>query len=340
MKKLYPVVILLVCMWSVYPVEVLAAEVNVYSARKEALIKPLFDIFTKETGIRVNLITSEADALIKRMEVEGDNTPADLLLTVDVARLDRAKQKHVLQPIQSEILNANIPEIYRDSDGYWYGLSLRSRIIIYARDRVDVAQLKSYEDLADPKWKGRLCVRSSSNVYNQSLVASLIVHHGVEETEEWARGLVKNFARPPKGGDRDQISAVAAGQCDIALVNTYYYGGMLHSPLEEERQAAEKVGLFWPNQDDRGAHINVSGAGVTAASSHKEAAIKLLEFLVSDEAQQWYADSNFEYPVKPGIAINETLKSWGEFVSDEVNLDQLGRLNAQAVLLMDRAGWK
>ena len=324
----------------VFPGIAVSAEVNIYSARKEALIKPLLDQFTDQTGIKVNLVTGDADTLIKRMEAEGVHSPADMLLTVDVARLDRANEKHLFQAVDSEVLTTSIPAIYRDKDNYWFGLSLRSRVIVYARDRVNKEELDSYEALADPKWKGKLCVRSSSNVYNQSLVASLIVHRGVEATEEWARGLVKNFARPPKGGDRDQIIAVAAGQCDIALVNTYYLGGMLHSVLEEERAAAEKVALFWPNQQDRGTHINISGAGVTKSAKNRDEAIQLLEFLVSDKAQHWYSDINFEYPVKPGIGISDTLKDWGSFVSDEVNMDRLGKLNAEAVKLMDRAGWK
>jgi iron(III) transport system substrate-binding protein len=340
MKIIYSVSRLFVYFILINPFFVSAAEVNIYSARKEALIKPLFDQFTNQTDIKVNLVTGKADALIKRLEVEGDNSPADLLLTVDVARLDRANQKMLFQSVNSEILNNSIPEIYRHKEGYWFGLSLRSRVIIYAKDRVNTDQLESYEALANPEWKGKLCVRSSDNVYNQSLVASLIVHRGIEETEEWAQGLVKNFARPPRGGDRDQIKAVASGQCDVALVNTYYLGGMQNSVLEEEKAAAAKVGLFWPNQSDRGTHINISGAGVTKSAKNKEEAVKLLEFLVGDEAQKWYADKNYEYPVKPGISINETLKKWGNFVSDEVNIDQLGKLNAEAVRLMDRAGWK
>jgi iron(III) transport system substrate-binding protein len=340
MKIIYLVSRLFLYLILIYPFFVSAAEVNVYSARKEALIKPLLDQFTNQTDIKVNMVTGNADALIKRLEVEGDNSPADLLLTVDVARLDRANQKMLFQSVDSEILINTIPEIYRDKEGDWFGLSLRSRVIIYAKDRVNPDQLESYEALANPEWKGKLCVRSSNNVYNQSLVASLIVHRGAEETEEWAQGLVNNFARPPKGGDRDQIKAVAAGQCDVALVNTYYLGGMQNSVLEEEKSAAAKVGLFWPNQSDRGTHINISGAGVTKSAKNKEEAVKLLEFLVSDEAQQWYANKNYEYPVKPGISINETLRQWGNFVSDEVNIDQLGKLNADAVRLMDRAGWK
>lgn len=317
-----------------------ADEVNIYSERKEELIKPLLDQFSQETGIEVNLVTGDGDALIKRLEIEGENSPADLLLTTDVARLYRAKSLQLLQPVSSAVLLAAIPENFRDSEGYWFGLSLRARVIVYARDRVRAETLSTYEALADPVWKGKLCVRSSSNAYNQSLVASMIAHHGVAATEQWAGGLVANFARPPQGGDRDQIKAVAAGVCDVALVNTYYLGGMLHSDAAEEKQAAEKVVLFWPNQQDRGTHFNISGAGVTRSARHQEAATKLLEFLTGDEAQRWYAETNYEFPVKPGVAASSTLMQWGEYRADTVNLDQLGQHNAEALRLMDRAGWK
>ena len=318
----------------------LAAEVNVYSARKEALIKPLLDRFTEETGIDVNIVTGKADTLIKRLEVEGRNSPADVLITVDVARLFRTKELGLFEPIDSNILLQSVPPQYRDADKQWFGLSLRSRVIVYAPERVEAGELSSYEDLAEPKWQDRLCVRSSSNVYNQSLVASLITHDGAEATEAWAKGLVANFARNPKGGDRDQIKAVAAGVCDVALVNTYYLAGMLASDQSSEVEAASKVSLFWPNQSGRGAHMNVSGAGVLKYAPHKEAAVKLLEFLVNDEAQHWYAETNHEYPVKEGIAVSNTLANWGEFKADDLDLNQLGKHNTEAVLLMDRAGWK
>ncbi|WP_210418735.1 Fe(3+) ABC transporter substrate-binding protein [Aliikangiella coralliicola] len=317
-----------------------SAEVNVYSARKEALIKPLLKRFTEETGIKVNLVTGKADALIKRLEVEGKNSPADVLLTVDAARLHRAKQQNLLQKVHSDYLSKHVPQNYRDDEGYWYGLSLRSRVIVYSPERVPGKQLSSYEDLADPKWQKKLCVRSSSNVYNQSLVASLIAHNGAEATEKWAKGLVNNFARSPKGGDRDQVKAVAVGQCDLALVNTYYVGGMLESKVEAEKKAASKVSVFWPNQSSRGAHVNLSGIGITQSAQHKKEAIKLLEYLVSDAAQTWYAKANYEYPVVAGVANSALLKQWGEFKPDAINMDLLGKYNAEAVLLMDRAGWK
>ncbi|MCS3902066.1 iron(III) transport system substrate-binding protein [Methylohalomonas lacus] len=321
-----------------------AAEVNVYSARIEDLIKPLLDRFSEETGIDVNLVTGNADALLQRLQLEGRNTPADVLITTDVGRLHLAEARDLLQPVSSDILNETIPAQYRDPDNHWYGLSLRSRVVVYSKERVDPEELSTYEALADSKWADRLCVRSSSNVYNQSLVASLIAHNGEQATQEWANGLVENFARKPQGGDRDQIKAVAAGQCDIALVNTYYLAGMLGSNQEAEVNAAMAVGVFWPNQpgsgSDRGAHMNISGAGVTKAANNKAEAIKLLEFMLSDEAQRWYADKNFEYPVKPGVEANAILRQWGDFKADELALEKLGEYNAEAVRIMDRAGWK
>jgi len=315
-------------------------EVNIYSERKEELIQPLLDRFIADTGIKVNLVTGEGDALIKRLEIEGRNSPADILLTTDVARLYRAKSLELLQPISSDELVNAIPANFRDGEGYWYGLSLRSRVIVYAKDRVNPEQLPTYEAMINPEWKGRICVRSSSNPYNQSLVASMIARNGIEATQAWASGLVKNFARSPRGGDRDQIKAVAVGECDIALVNTYYLGGMLHSDIDDEKQAAEKVALFWPNQNDRGAHFNISGAGISRSAKNQDAAIRLLEFLSGDEAQAWYAEMNHEFPVRPGIAVSDTLQQWGSYIADDINLDQLGQYNADAVRLMDRAGWK
>lgn len=323
---------------------VMAAEVNVYSARIETLIKPLLDRFTEETGIKVNLVTGDADALLKRLELEGRNTPADMLITTDVGRLHLAETRGLLQPVESEVLRNDIPEHYRDPDNTWFGLSLRSRIVVYSHDRVDPSNLGTYEALTDDHWQDRLCVRSSSNVYNQSLVASLIAHNGMEATQQWANGLVENFARDPQGGDRDQIKAVAAGQCDIALVNTYYLAGMLASSQESEVNAAMAVDVFWPNQpgsaEPRGAHMNISGAGVTKPARNKEEAVQLLEFMLSDEAQRWYADKNFEYPVKEGIKANAILRRWGDFKPDDLNLSKLGEYNSEAVRIMDRAGWK
>lgn len=315
-------------------------EVNLYSARKEDLIKPLLDRFTDETGVRVNLVTGKEDALLKRLESEGINSPADLLITTDAGRLYRAKQAGVTQPVESTALDTAIPANYRDPQGHWFGLSLRARPILYVKGKVDPAELSTYEDLADAKWKGRICIRSSDNIYNQSLVASLIVADGAEATERWAKGLVANLARPPQGGDRDQIKAAAAGQCDIAIANTYYLAGMLTSKDESQRAAAERMGVFWPDQDGRGVHVNVSGAAVTKSAKHKDSAVKLVEFLASDASQQWYAETNGEYPVRPNVPVSETLSAWGELKADDLNLARLGELNAEAVRLMDRAGWK
>lgn len=316
------------------------SEVNLYSARQEALIKPLLEKFTEETGIRVNLVTGKADALLKRLESEGRNSPADVLLTVDAGRLHRAKALGVIQAINSPVLEAAIPASYRDPEGDWWGLSLRARPIMYARDRVNPDELESYEALVQDKWRGRICIRSSDNIYNQSLVASMIASDGAAAAEQWARGLVANFARPPRGGDRDQIKAVASGQCDIAIANTYYLGHMLASTDEAEQSAAEKLAIFWPNQDGRGTHVNVSGAAVTRSARNREEAVRLIEFLSTDSAQTWYAQVNYEYPVKSGVAWSPTLTDWGTFKADQVNLEVLGELNTEAVRIMDRAGWK
>lgn len=317
-----------------------AEEVNLYSARMEVLIKPLLDQFTQNTGINVNLVTGKADELLQRLKLEGQNSPADMLLTTDAGRLHRAMQHDVLQAIQSPILEQRIPANYREPAGYWYGLSLRARPIMYAIDRVDPSELSSYEQLSDDKWDNKICIRSSDNIYNQSLVASMIAVHGVETTQTWAENLVANFARPPQGGDRDQIKAVAAGQCDIAVANTYYLAGMHYSQDTAEREAAGKVAVFWPNQQDRGTHMNISGAAVTAAAKNRDNAIKLLEYLTSDEAQRWYGMVNGEYPVRKNIEINEVLAQWGDFKADDLNMKVLGDNNAEALRLMDRAGWR
>ena len=317
-----------------------AGEVNLYSARKEELIKPLLERFTARTGIKVNLVTGKEDALLARLKSEGRNSPADLLLTSDAGRLHRAREAGVLAVVDSAALKKQVPAHYRDPQGYWYGLSVRARPIAYVTQRVHANELSTYEALADRKWKGRICIRSSDNIYNQSLVASMIAHRGVSTTETWAKAFVANFARPPVGGDRDQVLAAAAGQCDVVVINTYYLAAMLHDKDAAQHAAAAKLAVFWPNQKDRGVHVNVSGIGLTAAATHREAAIRLMEFLAGDEAQAWYAETNQEYPIRPGIPVSKTLASWGQFKSDSLGLDKLGQYNADAVKLMDRAGWK
>lgn len=319
---------------------VLAEEVNVYSAREEQLIKPLLDAFSKDTGIKVNLVTGDDDPLLERLKREGVNSPADVLITADAGRLYRATQNGSLQAIQSAKLNQAVPANLRDPENRWFGLTYRARVIFYNKDKVKPNELSTYEALADPQWQGRVCVRSSNSIYNQSLLASMIQADGAAQAENWAKGLVNNFARAPAGGDRDQIKAVAAGQCDVALANTYYYAQMLYGKDTAQKAAASKVGLFWPNQNNRGTHINISGAGVTTAAKNKENAIKLLEYMVLDDAQRWYSSTNGEFPVKPGITASPELQSWGNFKRDPVNLSVLGKNNAQAVMLMDKAGWQ
>ena len=316
------------------------AEVNVYSARGEDLIKPALDTFTEQTGIKVNLITESADALIRRIELEGANSPADVLLTVDAGRLFRAKEAGILASLESPILTQRIPSAYRDPDNQWFGLSLRSRVIMFDKSRVSAEEISSYEDLADPKWKGEICIRSSGNIYNQSLLASLIEHHGEEATEVWAEGLVSNMARRPQGGDRDQIRAAVAGQCKLAVANTYYLAGMLNSDVDTDVEVAQKIGVLWPNQDNRGAHMNVSGAGLIKGSKNVEEARQLIEFLSDDYAQGWYSEVNNEYSVRADIPVSTTLQGFGPFKADQLNLEVLGKNNEAAVRLADRAGWQ
>ncbi len=324
------------------PIATASAEgkVYVYSARKEALIKPVLDVFSEQTGIKVNLITGKADALLTRLRLEGRASLADVFITVDAGRLQRAKAAGVLQPIESNFLNSTIPSHLRDKDAIWFGLSQRARPIFYAKDKVKPEELSTYEALADNKWAGRICFRSSNSVYNQSQVASMMEATGVEKTEQWVKQVINHLARSPAGGDTDQLKAVAAGVCDITIANTYYYGRLINSDKASDQEVASKVGLFWPNQNDRGTHVNVSGAGVTKHAKNKDNAIKLIEFLASDEAQQWYAAVNNEFPVVPSVALSPTLAAWGEFKQDSVNLSKLGELNRAAVELMDRGGWK
>ncbi|TRW50218.1 Fe(3+) ABC transporter substrate-binding protein [Aliidiomarina halalkaliphila] len=315
-------------------------EVNIYSSRNEGLIKPLLDEFTAETGIRVNLLTGSGDGLLSRLQSEGRNSPADLFLTVDAGALHRAKVADLFQPVGSSTLDSAIPEHLRDSERLWYGLSMRARPVFYAIDRVDPEEITDYLGLADPKWRGRICVRSSDNVYNQSMVAAMIAHHGEEVTEEWARGLVANFARNPVGGDRDQIHAVASGQCDIAIANTYYFGGMTLSSDATNQDTVSKVAIAWPAQGSQGVHVNVSGIGLLKHARNVDNALKLMDFLAGVESQAWYAEVNSEYPANPAAPWSEVLESWGEFKADELPMSALGENNSAAVRLMDRAGWR
>ncbi len=314
-------------------------EVNVYSARQEALIKPQLDAFAKATGIRVNLITAGEDAIIERMRAEARNSPADVLLTVDVARLIRATDAGLLKPIRSEELEKAIPSQYREKDGRWFALGLRARVFYYNPEKVNPAELSTYEALADPKWRGRVCMRSSSATYNQSLLASLIAHKGAVAAEAWARGIVANMARPPMGGDRDQISGVASGQCDIGVANTYYFVQMQNG-TDAEKAAAGKVKPFFPAQPGGGAHVNVSGGGVATNAPNAANAQKLLEFLASPEAQKIYAEVVFEYPVRAGVAVAPQLQAIGTLNPDTLELSLLAAHQAETIRIFDRVGWK
>ncbi len=316
------------------PMTVLADEVVVYSARKEHLIKPLFDRYTDETGISIRYITDKAGPLLQRLQAEGKRTPADMLITVDAGNLWHAAENDVLAEINSPVLDANVPANLRDPKGRWFGLSERARTIVYSTERVTPDQLSSYEDLADPKWKGRLCLRTSKKVYNQSLVATLIARHGEEKAEQIVRGWVANLAAVPFSNDTKAMEAVAAGQCDVTIVNTYYFGRL------QQGQPDIKLALFWANQDSSGTHINVSGAGVTRHAKHAEAAQKLLEGLSSETAQAEFAGRNMEYPVNPEVAPDPRVSGWGSFKADELNVNEAGRLQAAAIRLMDRAGYR
>lgn len=313
--------------------------VNVYSARHYDTDDQIYQEFERQTDIKVNLIEGNSDALLARLEREGKRSPADVFITVDAGRLYQAEQQGVFQPVTSDVLVERVPENLRHPDGLWYGLTKRARIILRSIDRVKEDEITSYEDLAKPEWKGRVLIRSSSNVYNQSLVGSLIETHGEAKAEEWCREVVANMARTPQGGDRDQISAVAAGEGDVAVANSYYYARMLNG-TDEEKAAAAKVAVVFPNQSDRGTHVNISGAGVTANAPNRENAIRFLEFLSSDTAQEVFAAGNNEYPVVPGVDQVPVLQSFGEFKEDQVNAAAFGSNNATAVEIMDRAGWR
>ncbi len=314
--------------------------VNVYSDRHYDTDKELFKQFTEETGIKVNVVEGKSDELLERLAREGVDSQADLLVTADAGRLHRAKEQGLLQPMTSNVLFANIPENLRDVDNTWVGLTVRARVLVYAKDRVKPTDLSTYEDLTSAKWKGKILTRSSDNIYNQSLLASFIALNGEEKAKAWAEGIVANMARDPQGNDRDQATAVVAGEGDVAIMNTYYIGKMLTSSNPEEVKVAENVGVFFPDQEGAGTHINVSGGGLTKNAKNKENAIKLMEFLASEKAQKEFAESNFEYPANPEVEQSELLKSWGEFKPQNIKLSLLGENNSKAVQIFDQIGWK
>lgn len=310
-----------------------ADEVVVYSARIDELIKPVFDAYTTETGVKVKFITDKEAPLLARLKAEGKNTPADLLITVDAGNLWQAEQEGVLRPLDSATIKANIPPQYRSASGSWSGLSLRARTIFYSTERVKPEELSTYEALADENWEGRLCLRTSKKVYNQSLTATLIEAHGEKQAEQIVKGWVNNLATDVFADDTALLQAIDAGQCDVGMANTYYYG-RLH-----KQNPGLKVKPFWPNQADRGVHVNLSGAGVTKHAPHPQAAQKLLEWMTGDKAQRLLADINQEYPANPQVAPSAEVAAWGSFKADSVPVEVAGKRQAEAIRLMDRAGW-
>lgn len=311
-----------------------AQEVVVYSARIDELVKPVFDAYTKQSGVAVKFITDKEAPLMERIKAEGANTPADLLLTVDAGNLWQAEQMGILQPLKSEVVKQNIPAQYRAKNDTWAGLTLRARTIVYSPERVKEGELTTYEALADDKWNGRLCLRSSKKVYNQSLTATLIEAHGAEKTEEIVKGWVKNLATDAFADDTALIQAIDAGQCDVGIVNNYYFGRL------QAQNPNLKAKLFWPNQDGRGVHVNLSGAGLTKHAPNPEAARKLVEFMTGPEAQAIFAEINMEYPANPNVQPSKTVAAWGDFKADSVAVEVAGKRQAEAIKLMDRAGWK
>ena len=315
--------------------------VNVYSARHYDTDDTLYAMFKEQTGIEVNLIEGDSASLLERLRREGEQSPADVFIAVDAGRLHHAESEGIFAPASSEILESRIPENLRHPEGLWFGLTKRARVIVYAKDRVQPDEISTYEDLADPKWKGRVLIRSSSNIYNMSLMGSILAAHGEEAAEQWCRGLVDNMARPPQGGDRDQIRAVAAGEGDIAVANTYYLAQMIAAENKpEDQEAASKVGVVFPNQGDRGTHVNLSGAGLVKGGPNPENAVKFIEFLTSQEAQQILAGENKEYPVAVGYEWVGELQEFGEFKEDALNASVFGANNQDALMVMDRCGWR
>lgn len=320
--------------------ETKTGEVNLYTSRHYDVDDELYNKFEEDTGIKVNVIKGEADELIERIKREGNATKADLFLTADVGRLYRAKEDGLLQAASSDLLSKQVPSNYRDNDDMWVGLTKRARVLVYNKEKVKPEELSTYEALTDDAWKGRVLVRSSESVYNQSLLASFIEINGEEKAKEWAQGIVNNFAQNPEGGDRDQAKAIAAGIGDVAIMNTYYFGQMLNSQEPEEVKVAENLGVFFPNQETTGAHVNISGAGVVQGSKNADNALKLLEFLTGEEAQAEFASANYEYPVNNKVEPSELLKSWGEFKEQDIPLSTLGENNAKAIMIFNEVGWK
>ena len=312
-------------------------QLNLYSARQEVLMRPLLTLFEDEYNIEVNIVSAKANQLINRIVQEGEYTNADILLTTDVGRLHIAKEKNIFQKIDSINLTNLVPSYYRDKDNYWFGISLRARILVYNSNSINKSDLNGYLDLANDKWKSRILVRSSSNIYNQSLISGMIINYGNEEVKKFLKGFTNNFARKPSGGDRDQIRAVAAGEGDLALVNSYYF---LKMKSQDNKKILKNVIEYFPKDNFMKTHINVSGAGVIKNSKNKENALKFLEFLVSNKAQKIYAEVNYEYPIRKNIELNGFMTKYNNFIKDKIDLSDLAKLNKKSIILMDQAGWQ
>ncbi|MBS0124213.1 Fe(3+) ABC transporter substrate-binding protein [Thetidibacter halocola] len=310
----------------------LAQEVNLYSYRQPELLAPLTDAFTAETGIKVNVAFLEK-GMVERLKAEGARSPADLIFTVDISRLAEAVDAGVTQAVTSEALAANVPDAYHDPEGHWWGLTTRARIVYASKDRVDPSEVTTYEDLADPKWQGRICTRSGTHSYTIGLVSAMLHHHGEEYTKTWLEGVKANLARKPQGNDRAQVKAIWSGECDISLGNTYYMGQMLTDP--EQQDWANSVNVLFPTFENGGTHVNISGVAMTAAAPNRENALKMMEFLTSPKAQQIYAEANYEYPIAPGTEPDALTNSWGTFTADDVNLMTLAALRADALKLVE-----
>lgn len=317
-------------------------EVNLYSQRHYAVDELQYKNFTKLTGIKVNVVKANADELIERLKNEGENSPADLFITVDAGKLQKAAEFELLQKVNNKIINNNVSNDLKDKNSFWVPITYRARIVVYSNDRVQKSELSTYEDLANVKWKNRILVRSSSNAYNQALMSSLVANLGNDMTSNWSEGIVKNFARDPKGNDRDQVKAIAAGQGDLAIVNSYYIGLLLSSKNEEEINAGKSVSVFFPNQgkNERGSHINVSGIGLTKNSPNKENAIRLMEYLTSIDAQNTYVNNSYEYPANPLVKPSKIVQDWGTFKIDTLDLNMLGKFRQEAIRIFDKTGWK
>lgn len=312
--------------------------VNIYSYRQANLIQPMLDAFTAKTGIETNVLFA-SKGLAQRIESEGQNSPADLYLTVDISRLDAAKELGITQAVENKSVSENVPAQYRDPEGHWFGLTTRARVVYASKERVDQTSI-TYEELADPKWKGRLCTRSGQHVYTLGLVSSIIAHKGEQAAQEWLEGVKANLARKPTGNDRAQVKAIYSGECDISLGNTYYMGKMLTNEKDpEQKDWASSVRLIFPNADDRGTHVNISGMALTKHAPNRENAIKLMEYLASEEAQKLYGEANYEYPIKPGVDADELTASWGDLKPDTLSLADIAKHRKTASELVDRTAF-